>query len=144
MFNVHVIYLIIYNGIVTCVRIICTKFIDGSSKAKQGLSEKCLLACTCAASQLELVSQQICVGDVTLSNIEKIIARLEQIKRLSDAAKKADNSKEHPDLYQTVLRRQQEFQVYQDQKIYLENVCQKLDHTIEGQITNIFIHIARI
>ena len=107
---------------------------DGSSKTKEGLPGYCLLTCSCAVSQLEHVSREIRDGNITVSDLEKIKARREQMKRLSDAAQKAENSKDSPALYHSVNRRLEELHKYHRQKIYLEHVCQRVNYkTVDGK-----------
>ena len=109
-------------------------FSDGSSKTKQGLPDYCLLTCSCAVFQLEHVARDIRDGSITVSDLEKIKARREQMKRLSNAAQKAENSKDSPGLYHSVNRRLEELDEYQQQKIYLEHMCQRVNYkTVHGK-----------
>ena len=115
------------------IKCLCS-FSDGSSKTKESLPDYCLPTCSRAVSQLEHVSREIHDGNITVSDLEKIKKRFEQIKRLSDA-QKADKSKDSPDLYHSVNRRLEELHEYQQQKIYLEHVCQRVNKTVHGKRT---------
>ena len=112
---------------------VCVLFSDGSSKTKEGLPGYCLVTCSCAVSQLEHVSREIHDGNITVSDLEKIKARKEQMKRLCGAAQQAEKSKDSSDLYHFVLMRLEELDEYHQQKIYLEHVCQRMNKTVDGK-----------
>ena len=105
---------------------------------KKGLPDNCVIACSCAVTQLELISRQLCDKHITVTDLEKIQANDKQTRRLSDAAQKTEKSKEHPTLYHNVNLRLEELQEYQEQKKHLERVCQNVHHTIEGKLCTVF------
>ena len=103
---------------------------DGTSKAKQGLPKHCLDACSYAISQLELVSQQLSSGDITVLDLEKIETHSEIMKCLCDAVKREEKSGH--DLHQTLKLRFDELSEYHDQRSHLECVCRTIHPTIKG------------
>ena len=106
----------------------------GSSKAKDALPDSCKLACSCAVSLLELVSQQLSTGEITIKELEKINRRLEQMERLCYSVQKETQKLVKGRVHAFVKLRLGEFEVFQEQLSHLQHVCSHLvPHNIIGE-----------
>ena len=120
---------------------------DGHSKLKDGLPEECQIACSCAISQLEEVSRQLQKGAVTILDIQKMIQKEEQMKRLCESArsqqKKTDESVEitYEALISTVDQRMQELRSFKEQQGTLLHLCQSIHHEIKGNLYLVMIYV---
>ena len=117
-------------------------FLGGTSKAKEGLPQKCHLACFCALSQLEQVSRQLQGGDITVVDLQKIRSGQQQMERLCKAAnseqRKGDKSEQkggqlsYDALIHSVELRLEEFNTLEKQQSFLQNLCEKIHPSIKG------------
>ena len=122
-------------------------FTEGSSKLKDGLPEKCQMACYCAISQLEEVSRQLQEGDITIFDLQKIKDGRDQMRRLCEAAASADQKKDKSDqragemsynaMFQAVRLRIEEFKRFEQQQSYLLKICQRINPQIKSTKTYI-------
>ena len=111
-------------------------FSDGTSKAKEGLPHKCLTACSFAISQLTAVSQQLQEGDITVMELQKIVAKEEHMKRLCNAASAEPKNKNRSHvqvLTGTLQLRLHECKSFKEQQGFLLHLCQRIHPQIEGQ-----------
>jgi hypothetical protein len=118
------------------------KIYSGTSKAKEGLPQKCHLACFCALSQLEQVSRQLQGGDITVVDLQKIRSGQQQMERLCKAAnseqRKGDKSEQnggqlsYDALIHSVELRLEEFNTLEKQQGFLQNLCEKIHPSIKG------------
>ena len=105
----------------------------GSSKAKDGLPDSCKVACSCAISLLEVVSQQISKGDITIEVLEKINKHLQQMERLCVSVQNETPKSVKGRVQAFVKLRLEEFEALQDQLGHLQHVCYQLaNHNIIG------------
>ena len=104
----------------------------GSSKARDGLPDKCKKACIFAVTLLEEVARQLGEGDITIEELEKFQGHIEQMKQLCEAAAQSNPSLQSTVLNYTVKQRLEEFQVFRDQLGNLQHLCHMIPHRIAG------------
>ena len=141
----HYKFIIVPCSIITILPLVIRfyTFSDGTSKAKEGLPQNCLIACSFAISQLNAVSWQLQEGDITVMELQKVLAKEEHMKRLCEAAS-AEPKNEYRSLVQefsdTLQLRVQEFKSFKEQQGFLIHLCQRIYPQIEGQQISASLH----
>lgn len=104
----------------------------GYSKAKDGLPDNCKVACSCAISLLELVSQQLKHGDITVNELEKIEKNIEQMERLCDSVQTKSRTFVKGRVQTFVKHRLEEFRIFQEQLGHIQHVCLLVTPRVKG------------
>ena len=118
-----------------CIQI----FVDGSSKIKEGLPEKCLVACYLADSRLDEVYTKLKTGAISIVDLQKISDGIKQMELLCES-KSAQGRQDKPTeemltregIIKTVEQRIEELQFFESQQGILLRLCQKIPHEIKG------------
>lgn len=97
-----------------------------------GLPDKCLIACSCAYSQMDDIIRQLTMRDITVQDLEKIQEYLEQMKRLCYAIN--NNRSITDDQIFLVKQRLEELRAYQDQQGNLQHLCSRIPSSIKGKM----------
>ena len=118
-------------------------FSEGTSKLKEGLPEKCQVACSCAISRLEEVFKQLQEGEITIVDLQKIKDKSEQMKRLCEAAsadqkkdKRREGEMSYDAMFEAVKQRIEEFEKFKQHKGYLLSLCQKIQPPLRGKVSS--------
>ena len=118
---------------------ICNSFIDGSSKIKKGLPEKCVVACSLAVSCLDEVYDKLKAGAISIIELQKICGGIKQMDFLCESAsagggqdKPAEERLTCEEIIKTVNQRVEEFEFFESQQGMLLHLCQKIPSEIKG------------
>ena len=108
--------------------------IDGSSKAREGLPDKCLLACSCAISKMEAILMHIHDGSITVHQLKLIRDGVEQMKRLCNAMPvEAQKSLQGFELHTALKQRLDEYRMFSQQLECMQHLCHAIDPEICGK-----------
>ena len=108
----------------------------GSSKAKDGLPDNCKLACSCAISLLESVSQQLMQGCITFKELEDIDKNIGQMERLCDSVQNKTEKFVKGRVHTFVKLRLGEFQAFQEQLGHLQHLSLFVTPRVKGIYKN--------
>ena len=114
--------------------------LEGKSKLKEGLSEACQLACSCAVSQLEDISRKLHAGEISILDLQKIQEKQHQMNKLCEAVvqekeEKLDEQLRKMSMVHAMKLRLEEFSSFTKQQSLLLQLCQKIDAQIKGRFT---------
>ena len=109
---------------------------------KEGLPLECQEACKCALNQFEMVCTQLEKKSITLMDLQKIMEKVGQMKKLCRAANaqqmttgiSVDGPIEMP-MITTIHKRIYEFNLFKKQQGILLHLCQMIhaSHSLEGK-----------
>ena len=118
---------------------ICHSFIDGSSKIKKGLPEKCLVACSLAVSRLDEVYDKLKAGAISIIELQKIHGGIKQMELLCESAsaggrqdKPTEERLTREEIIKTVNQRVEELGFFESQRGMLLHLCQKIPREIKS------------
>ena len=111
---------------------------DNDSAAQSCLPIDCYEMCVRALSNLELVCGQIIEGDITITELQKISAKMEQMKRLCTAALVSGNQEprlqqfEFEGISAALEQRMDEYKAFTKRKEHLGTLCSAITVSIKG------------
>lgn len=110
---------------------------DGTA-AQSCLPEDCYEMCVRAHSTLELVCRNIIEGDITVNELQKISAKMDQMKRLCRAASVSENQEPQQQQFAfkgikaALEQRMDEYKAFTRRKEHLGTLCSAIDVNIKG------------
>ena len=117
-----------------CIFTVIFVVIDGSSKAKNGLPDNCLIACSCAFFKLEEILGHIHDGSITVHQLQMIHGSDEQMKRLCNAMPvEAQKSLQGVELHTALNQKLDEYRMFSQQLECLNHLCHTIDPEICGK-----------
>lgn len=104
--------------------------VDG---AESCLPEECQILCTCARSKLDEVCDQITSGNITLKELHKISAKIEQMECLcmADTTNNGGTS-DFSSVKDALDKRMSEYKAFMNQREYLRFLCSHISSTVPG------------
>ena len=116
--------------------------IEGTSKLKDGLPEKCQITCYCAISQFDEVYSKLETRSITVADLQKIKENMEQMERLCRSAStqqmSTGTSVDEPtevtfEARKAVISlRIKELNIFKNQQHILLELCQKIPDHVKG------------
>jgi len=102
------------------------------------LPEDCCMMCVRAHSNLEVVCRNIIEGDITINELQKISAKMDQMKRLCRAASVSENQEPQQQQFAfegikaALEQRMDEYKAFTRRKEHLGTLCSAIAVNIKG------------
>ena len=107
---------------------------ESSTKLREGLPEKCRVACSCAVSKLEDISLKLHTGSIKVLELQMIEKKQQRMKQLLISTC-MQPQEEGSSVDKTIVdQRVEEFKTFKEQQASLVHLCGKISSKIKGKV----------